>query len=143
MERRPKAKALAVLWRGDELLLGFTHDASGRIYSRPLGGGVEFGETAAQAVVREMQEELGASVTLGALLGWVESLFEIDGQPGHELLAIYEAQFDDPAFYEQDRFVLLDVAEDWAHAAWSSLDALATANIPLYPTELKDLLERG
>ena len=38
------------------------------------GGRVEFGETLADAVVREVAEEVGLDVECGGLLGWVERL---------------------------------------------------------------------
>lgn len=38
------------------------------------GGRVEFGETLAQAVAREVAEETGLTVTVGEFLGWVERM---------------------------------------------------------------------
>ena len=32
------------------------------VFYRPLGGGIEFGEYAAQTIARELQEEIGAEV---------------------------------------------------------------------------------
>ena len=38
------------------------------------GGRVEFGETMAEAVVREVREETGVDVVCGELVGWVERI---------------------------------------------------------------------
>ncbi|MBL3576464.1 NUDIX domain-containing protein, partial [Rhodovulum sulfidophilum] len=56
-------KALGLHWRGNRLLASEVYEDSGRLKGvRPLGGTVEFGETAQTAVIREFQEELGITV---------------------------------------------------------------------------------
>ena len=44
------------------------------------GGGIEEGETAAEAVVREMKEETGLDVTVGPMIFHVEEVSEQRGQ---------------------------------------------------------------
>ena len=44
------------------------------------GGGIEEGETAAEAVVREMREETGLDVTVGPMIFHVEEVSEKRGQ---------------------------------------------------------------
>lgn len=48
-------------------------------YHRLIGGGVELGETHRDAIVREVDEELGATIRDLSLLTAVESIFHIDG----------------------------------------------------------------
>jgi ADP-ribose pyrophosphatase YjhB (NUDIX family) len=54
------------------------------VWSLP-GGRVEHGEAAADAVVRELQEELGEHVQCERLLWVVENFFWQEGRPHHEL----------------------------------------------------------
>jgi ADP-ribose pyrophosphatase YjhB (NUDIX family) len=83
--------ALAVFRRGDEILFEEGWDSvSASAFARPLGGGVEFGETSVQAVRREMREELGVELARASLLGVIENLFSFNGVPGHEVVFIYE-----------------------------------------------------
>lgn len=49
------------------------------------GGRVELGESAEQALVREMDEEIGVRCGVGRLLWVVENFFQVDGTSHHEL----------------------------------------------------------
>jgi ADP-ribose pyrophosphatase YjhB (NUDIX family) len=53
------------------------------------GGRVDLGETSDEALVREMQEELGEDVAVGRLLWVVENLFMLADEPTHELALMY------------------------------------------------------
>jgi 8-oxo-dGTP diphosphatase len=63
----------AVIIRHGEILL-VRHEKDGRSYWLLPGGGVEYGETMAQALERELMEECGLKVRCGALLFVAESL---------------------------------------------------------------------
>ena len=70
---QPRRIAICLIWWNGSLLVGQGYDRikKQRFY-RPLGGQLEAGETAAQAVVRELLEELGQEVELTRRLGGVE-----------------------------------------------------------------------
>ena len=55
-------------------------------YHRLIGGGVELGETHHDAIVREVDEELGATIHGLAYLATVENIFRIHGVAGHEIV---------------------------------------------------------
>ena len=57
------------------LLIRRGHGPAAGEWSVP-GGRVEWGETAAEAVVRELREETGVVGVCGALVGWVERISE-------------------------------------------------------------------
>jgi 8-oxo-dGTP diphosphatase len=81
------------------------------------GGRVEFGETLAEAVVREVLEETGLEVLCGPLLGWKESI-----EPGHHLLI-----FD----FVADAIDLVDpvAGDDAVEVAWVPLDDVAERDL--------------
>lgn len=76
-----RLRAAAIIRRSGQVLL---HRAEGdRFWALP-GGGIEPGECAAQALVRELQEELHTLVVPGALACVVENFFTLAGVSHHE-----------------------------------------------------------
>src|SRR5438552_18856672 len=73
-------------------------------FFRPLGGGIEFGERAQEALAREMREELDAALTDVRLLGVLENRFTFEGTPGHEVVFVFAAAFADRSLYEKSIF---------------------------------------
>src|SRR4051812_13941961 len=88
--------------RGDRVLVCEGFDtAKGERFARPLGGGVEFGEHSSEALVREIREEIAAEVENLELVGVLESIFNYEGEQGHEMVFVYDAEFRDRALYER------------------------------------------
>jgi ADP-ribose pyrophosphatase YjhB (NUDIX family) len=134
--------ALAAVRRGDDLLVyeGIDRVSGRRIY-RPLGGGVEFGEQSADAVHRELREELGAELRNVALLGVLENVFTWDGRPHHEIAFIFAADLADPSFYERDELgKVLDADDDVSWQPLSRFREPDPATPELLPPGLLPLL---
>ena len=86
--------AVGLLLYEDRLLFAEGHDhVKNEVFYRGLGGEVEFGESAVDALVREFHEELGSAVEIRAHLGTVENRFTLQGEPGHEVIIEYLVQF--------------------------------------------------
>ena len=136
--------ALCVFRAGDRILVSHVVDPrGGALYHRPLGGGVEFGEAAADAVRREMREELGAEITDVALLGVLENRFVYDGEPRHEVVFVFDARFADAALYRRDALPVTEEGDGWSDARWVSLAEFAAGRARLVPGGLLELLGRG
>lgn len=99
-------------------------------YHRLVGGGVDLGETHRDAIVREVDEELGARIHDLAFLGPVENIFRIDGVRGHEIVLLYTGRLDpqpavaDATLTESDGSVVPVI--------WRPFDD-ADESVPLYP----------
>ena len=85
--KRIRPLAICVFHRNGRIIVNKSYDpVKHETFYRPLGGGIEFGETSAQAVEREIEEEIGAKVTKLQLLGTLENIFTYLGDPGHEIV---------------------------------------------------------
>lgn len=140
-----RVKALGLNWRHGRLLAAEVYDDSGRIKGvRPLGGGVEFGEPARVAVVREFHEELGVAVTIRGEPFFLENIFVHEGAPGHELSIIFNVDFPAGAFAGQAHIPFAEDNGATSIARWFDLDQLDQAGGPaLYPDGLKARLQKS
>lgn len=132
--------SICLLRRGDEILVHESYDSvKERGFARPLGGGIDFGETSAAAAIREIKEELGADITGVELLGIVENIFVYEGEPGHEMVFVYDGRFVDESLYGQES---LDVVEGKRQfkAVWRSPQALRDGPCYLVPEEIWQFL---
>jgi len=132
--------ALAIFRDGPRILVEDSEawDPRDRFY-RPPGGGVEFGERAIEALRREMGEEFGAEISDVRQLGTLESIFEYQGRPGHEIVFVFEARFVDRSFYEAERIVGTEGDGVRIEAIW--IDVSAPLDRPLYPDGMLALLQ--
>lgn len=121
-------RVAAVILRGDEVLLQVIGDQP---YWCLPGGRVDFGESAEEAVRREMMEELGLEPCIERPLWVVENLYEQDGARYHEASLYYlvtlpagcaEVEAADPwTTVELDGTPLLN--------RWHPIDSLESVNL--------------
>lgn len=132
--------AICLFRRGDEILVTEGLDTStNRRYARPLGGGIELGETSEQTIVREIREEIGTEVCDLKLLGVLENLFELEGEQRHEVVFVYDGQFVDRSLYERTEIPLRD--GDWLTGAiWRPLVRFGEESM-LVPVGIETLLK--
>ena len=81
-DRRFQMRAVAIIRHEGHVLI---HKATHETFWALPGGRVEYGETAAEAVEREIAEELGCTSKIGPLRYLVENFFVYDGEGCHEI----------------------------------------------------------
>ena len=106
-------------------------------FYRPLGGGNQFGERAADAVVREFAEEIQRRIEVVEYLGTVENIFTYEGEPGHQIVAEFCVRFasgEEPT----DLYPLEGVESDGEKflAHWLPLAAILGGAYTVYPDGL-------
>jgi ADP-ribose pyrophosphatase YjhB (NUDIX family) len=132
--------ALAAIRRGGEILVFEGHDATKReTFYRPLGGGIEFAESAAQAVERELREELAVELSDVKLLGVLENIFTAFGRAGHEIVFVYSAGLADLSMYDRD--TLGHILDEGSPVTWQPLSRFTSGKAILYPSGLLGLLQ--
>jgi 8-oxo-dGTP pyrophosphatase MutT (NUDIX family) len=108
-------------------------------YHRLIGGSVDLGEPHRDAIVREVEEELGATIQALAFLGTVENIFHIDGVPGHEVVFLYSGRLDpQPALLDAN---LTESDGTIMPVVWRPFHDAGEA-LPLYPAEVVPWVQR-
>lgn len=134
--------ALVYLRQDDRIFVGETHDPTGPFtFYRPLGGGIEFGETSKAAAVREFREELGQEITNLRRVGVFESIFtDRRGRSGHEIAFVYEADFVDRSLYAMASLPYQEDDGTTGLARWLPLSHFSP-EMPLFPTAFYHYLQ--
>lgn len=140
---RIRVLALGLIRRGDQILVQRGYDtAKEETFHRPLGGGVEWGEPAADALLREFYEELGAELVDPELLGVFENIFVFNGREGHEIDMVFEARFADETFYAGDSLRAFEDGDGEFTAYWMPVADFVAGNEILYPVQVLGLLKQ-
>ena len=134
--------ALCVVRRSGKLLIFEGYDRVKRDhYYRPLGGRIEFGETGANAAAREISEEIQTRVRDVRWLGMLENLFVVNGEQGHEIVLVYEADLADETLY--DRCPIWGQEDDGSpiKAIWKPMADFRSGRSRLVPEGLLAMLD--
>ena len=116
--------------------------SDGRTFHRLLGGGVELGERSEEAVVREIAEELRATLLEPRLLGVLENVFTYDGERGHEVVFVYAGRLAEGDVVPPEGGWYDDVGSPmWVE--WRRCDEGDGGPVPLYPDGVGRLLALG
>jgi 8-oxo-dGTP pyrophosphatase MutT (NUDIX family) len=134
--------AICLFRNGNRILVSEGFDTVKQNYFyRPLGGGIEYGESSKAAVAREIREELGVEIENVQLLDVLENIFIYEGQQGHEIVFVFDAKFVDKSLYKLDE---IDGFEQEANvrfkAIWKSLNEIEKSGARLVPEDLAKLL---
>jgi 8-oxo-dGTP pyrophosphatase MutT (NUDIX family) len=113
----------------------------GRLYYRPLGGAIEFGERGFETVRREFREEIGADLVEIKYLGLLENIYSVEGEQSHQIVLVYDARLSDGTFYDEPIITGDELGQPF-QAVWKRLEIFSPGNPPVYPDGLLALLEK-
>ncbi len=136
--------AICLFRHGNQILVSEGYDSSNQYYfCRPLGGEIEFGECSRDALLREIREEVGAEVRNVELIGVLENIFLYEGQQGHEVVFVYDAEFIDKSLYARNEIHGYREEIDARFTArWRSVAEIEKNNIKVVPEGLTGLLRK-
>lgn len=106
-------------------------------YHRLIGGSVELGETLRDAIIREVDEELGADILKLAYLGTIESIFQLNREIGHEIVGLFTGTLaPEPAGAEA---TLTESDGSLVSVVWRPFED-TDQTVPLYPASARSWL---
>ena len=136
-----RGKAVCLFRHHGRVLLTQGFDsAKNEHYLMPIGGGIEFGELAVDAIRREVREEIQQEIHHVQQLQVLENIFSFDGQQGHEIVFVYAAEFSDRHIYAMQEIMGQESDGSIYHAAWYSAQGLEALKLPIYPQGIESLL---
>lgn len=132
--------SLGIVKQDDRILLsqGFDPSKQQNFY-RALGGGVNFGETSREALVREFQEEIQAEITNIKYLGCLENIFIFNDKQGHEIIQIYQCDFVDRRFY-QTEVIRFREADREKTALWLDIRQCKSGQLRVVPEQFVEYI---
>ncbi len=139
--------ARVLLFSADgRLLLATSHDLHdpSRSWWFTLGGGIEAGEDARTAAVREVEEETGIELDPDALLGPVatrSALLDFASGTVRQEEEYYLARLDGDVHLDRSRWTELERAS-MDDLRWMGLDELSAVDVEVFPPELPELAAR-
>jgi ADP-ribose pyrophosphatase YjhB (NUDIX family) len=141
MDKRITPVALALIRKDGKILVEEARDeVKSETFFRLLGGEIEFGEKGAEAVRRELREELGAESEVERLFAILENVFTYEGEPSHEIDLVFECSLLDDHLYSLDEWEAHETTQQgfaYTHkVAWKHLDSFRSGGEILYPEEL-------
>ncbi len=142
-KHRIRPLALCVFRREDKIFLAEGYDShEDKVFYRPIGGKIEFGERGRETIAREVMEEIHAVVRDVTYLGMLENIFHFEGRRGHEIVLIYDGRFADARLNQDDAALQgFDRGAMLYRAGWKKLDFFRSDSAPpLYPGGLLELL---
>lgn len=144
MSKKPKIRVitLGLIQDKNRLFVSEGYDAvKKQAFYRPLGGGLDFGETSFDALKREFQEEVNAELTNIHYLGCVENIFIYNGKPGHEIIQLYRCDFSESKFYQIDSIPFFEGKRE-GKALWVEIDQLTSGELVLVPQKLLEFIQK-
>ena len=113
--------AICILKNNKNQILFQVVEDGEKLFLRCPGGGIEFGETAIEAIHREVKEELGVNLIETHQIGVIESFFEYNSQPLHEIVFVFNGTLSDEFNFGRAYFERIESNGKVYKAVWKSL----------------------
>lgn len=141
MPKRIRPIALALIEHEGHIFVSRGKDPTTKeMFHRFLGGGIEFGETSAAAVARELQEEIQATLVGIEYITCLDNIFTYNDKSKHELIQLFRAQFAQARFYELNKTFELVEGDRITQAFWIETARVLSGELKLVPESCRKYL---
>ena len=142
MELETRKAALCLIRHGNAFLVTEIQDPqTGAVLHRPLGGGIEEGESPEQALRRELREELGITVATVPELGTVDHVWFWNGREVRERAWLFLASSSIDGRLSRGECPELVEADQCIKTRWRRIDDNLGAFPPLCPSTIAEFLK--
>lgn len=132
--------ALCIIKNEDKILVMDGYDPKkDQAFYRLLGGGIEFGERAEAALKREFQEELETGLENIKFVTTLENIFTFDGEQGHEIVMVFQADLSNKELYQKDSMDIID-SKGKHKALWKKITDFKEKREILYPDNILEYI---
>ena len=142
MRVRTRQAALCIFRRGHTFLVAQVTDPhTGHVYQRPPGGGLEPNESPEAAVTREIQEELGITLTDSQPIGPIDHIWLWKGYEVHERAWLFLADSSEhPSLNNGQTPEILEPDGDRFRTYWRAIRDDNASLPPICPSTLLEFL---
>ena len=145
MKKRIRPVALALIHKDGKILVEQGRDGvKQETFFRLLGGTIEFGEPGAEAVRRELCEELGVECEVKRLVATFDNIFTFAGEACHEILLVYECSVGDERIHSETEWEAEESRPKGTvthKLSWRDPEAFRSGRETFYPEALPALLD--
>lgn len=129
-----ETKAMCLIEHNGRLLVCEGYDkVKKEKFFRIIGGGINFGEKAEDALRREVREELDSGLENLRFLTVIEDIFTYAGEMGHEITFLYKGDLTNKDIYTKESIPILDNPDDFP-AQWVPISDVIEDKVILYPS---------
>lgn len=137
-----RGKVIGLAKHDNKLLVFEVLDDQGNLKGWcPIGGGIEFGEKAEDALIREINEELRCNVTITGKPIICENIFEHHGITGHEIIFAFPIKLNDQNIYSNTRFQIREERGSTHWVEWVPIELFEKSEAILFPSILINKLK--
>jgi len=104
-------------------------------FFRLIGGHIEFGESASEALKREFIEEINQEIQIVRKLDVFENIFTYKGDSQHEFVSLFEVKFLNKDMYKKNNIIGHEGPNRKFYAQWIDFSEFQDNQKVLYPPE--------
>ena len=122
--------------KSDLLVYQVTDQVSNNSFFRLIGGHIEFGESAVEALKREFKEEIDQEIININSLGVFENIFFYKGKEQHEFVSLFSCDFSNKEMYKKKEIIGYEGPSRTFNARWIDLNQFKNNHKILYPDQI-------